>query len=914
MSISAPALTRLAIALALTLAAPAVQARPVPAGFEDLATGQAERVEVRLFGRSAGLWSAWITLDTVQLDQPVQVLDALGLAADAQDALRVALAAPLPRNSHLACPYGQPNPGCGWIDSPGDPAQVHAIFDEGEGVLMLFPARQWLPQQTAAPSPFHQVSPQAQNALLHQQTVNISGSSGYQALNVQGNGALGVLRNGHIGGTWNYSRQARKGYRTHDRFNLDDLYYRHDLAQRHYLQLGRMDRRNLSSQQGGTFSFGMLPLDRFDGLRVGTTQAYVDADASIASTPLTVLLGRDARVDAFDGDRLLQTFYLQAGVNDLDTRRFPGGTYTVTLRIYEDGRFVRSEDAPFSRGGDWSDRSVQWFVQGGHRRERSVRSDAVPSTDTALQAGLRVPLARNYGMTFGVARVADTGYGEVRLEGRQRLGDHDLQAMVGAISGGDGSHGMQQQVSYRHYASWNLYRQRLRGGACRAATPVQRDRFGCTDSLSASVSLPLFGGSLYLGHTRRRSYTPEWALPDASDDAWNGLPPGLLPPPVPTLRPAQTARSVQVSYSLTRQWRGFIIGSRLGVWQQDNDSGTGLGPTRDRGVALNVSVSRLRRLEDGSVQRRVALDVRQPRHQAPDSRVSVSQSLRQENDGDARELTAELGARNDDRYNALVTGRIDNALGQTGAALSYYRQPGGGEMSYSVNHSSGMALSAQGLFWGGAYGADAGVTVSVDNALDLDLRGAAAEVRAGSNRRQTLRFGERRLMPLGGYQRHRVDVQDLSAHDSEVAVRVARLGAAQHAFLPPGKVIALPIGLEVTYTFIGNARDIAGAPLDGARILNAPVPSLGSDGGFIAEFPQREPVLYLLQAERLLQCPLTVRERRSVVLLVGDVQCEPLALERLPAPIRHQARVQRLLNELTPVARRTDGNAMGEVR
>lgn len=902
------------MALALTLAIPAVAARPAPAGFEDLASGQSERVEVRLFGRSAGLWSAWVTLDSVQLDQPVQVMDALQLSADAQQALRAALSSPLPRNSHLACPYGQPQPGCGWIDADDDPNQLRAIFDESEGVLMLFPARQWVPQDAAVRSPFHQVSENAQNALLHQQTLNVSGGDGYRALNVQGNGALGVLRSGHVAGSWNFSRQERSGHLAHDRFHLDDLYYRHDLAQRHYLQLGRMDRRNLSSQQGGTFSFGMLPLDRFEGLRVGTTQAYVDADASIASTPLTVLLGRDARVDAFDGDRLLQTFYLQAGINDLDTRRFPGGTYTITLRIYEDGRFVRSEEAPFSRGGDWSDRSMQWFVQGGRRRAHSARDGDPAASHTAVQAGLRIPFARDYGMTLGVARLADTGYGEVRLEARQRLRDHDLQATVSALSGGDGSHGTQQQLSYRHYASWNLYRQRLRGGACRATTPVRADRFGCTDSLSASVSLPLLGGSLYLGHTRRRSYTPEWADPDGADDAWSGLPPGLPPPSVPTLRPAQTARSVQAGYSRTHPWRGLILGSRLGVWQQDNDTGNGVGASRDRGIYLNLAVSRLRRAESGSLQQRIGLDMRRPQHGAADSRLSLSQSLRQEHDGDNRELGGELSGRNEDRYNALLTARVDNAMGQTSAAVSYYRQPGDGEMSYSISHISGVALSARGLYWGGAHGADAGVAISVGDAQDLDLRGAAADVRAGSQRRRTLRFGERRLLPLGGYQRHRVEVQDISAHDSDAAVRVARLGAAQHAFLPPGKVIALPIELEVTYTFIGNARDIAGAPLEGARILNAPVPSLGSDGGFIAEFPQRERVLYLLQAERLLQCPLTVRDRRSVMLLVGEVQCEPLALDRLPGPIRSQARVQRLLNEHTPVASRNDGNAMGEVR
>ena len=107
----------------------------------------------------------------------------------------------------------------------------------------------------------------------------------------------------------------------------------------------------------------------------------------------------------------------------------------------------------------------------------------------------------------------------------------------------------------------------------------------------------------------------------------------------------------------------------------------------------------------------------------------------------------------------------------------------------------------------------------------------------------------------------------------------------------------MPVPIEVTYTFIGNARDIAGLPLGGARILNAPVPGTGSNGGFVADFPRRERTLYLLQEHRLLQCPLQVRERRSVVMLVGTVQCEPLGVAQLPAEIRQQARVTRLLQE-----------------
>ena len=60
--------------------------------------------------------------------------------------------------------------------------------------------------------------------------------------------------------------------------------------------------------------------------------------------------------------------------------------------------------------------------------------------------------------------------------------------------------------------------------------------------------------------------------------------------------------------------------------------------------------------------------------------------------------------------------------------------------------------------------------------------------------------------------------------------------------------------------------------------------------------------------------PLQVRERRSVVLLVGQVQCEPLSLAQLPADIRQQARVTRLLQEQALIAVSPQTAATGGVR
>jgi hypothetical protein len=890
MKAHAPAITRLALALALSLATPLVATGGVPAGFEDLVAGQTEQLDVRLFGRTAGLSPVRVTLESVQLEDPARVLEALDLSPEAQAALLPALSEPLPRNSHLACRYGGGSAGCGYLDPPEDPNTVRALYDEGEGAVRLFVARQWISAEPAADR-FHQVSNNAENAFLHQQTVNFSGGRGYQALTAQGAGALGVLQRGHIAVDWNFnSQQYRGGQRRHD-FQFDNAYYRHDLGQQHYLQAGRMDRRNLSSPQGGTFSFSLLPMDRFAGLRVGTTQAYVDAEAAVQALPLTVLLARDARVDAFDGERLLQTFYLQAGINQLDTRRFPFGSYSVTLRIYEDGVLVRSEEAPFDKGGDWTNSSVQWFLQGGRRNER--RSDRFDG-EMAAMAGLRLPLGRATAITAGVADLGGVSYGELRVDLRHAFATQDIRATFSGLQGSDGSTGQQHQVSYRRRASWNLYQQRMRGKACQFEDDA-RDRLGCADSLSASMALPLAGGSAYVAYTRRQTWSRGRLLGGDIDDPLAGLDPLLPPWEQRYSREPSLTRTWQASYNRVQRWQEFSISARVGVWQQQSHSS--LRDGRDRGIFLNLSLTRLQRGDRGTSQRRYSLDVRQPQHARPEINYSAGQTLRQDVEAQYREATVDLRGNNSDRYSAALSAQLQNSIGHTGGTVAHYQQRGRAEMAYSATHSSGLALGRHGFYWGGGLGAEAGLAVQVDDTDDLELTGVAAELQVGGLRRQRLALGERRLLPLPAYQSHRAEVQDASALNSDAAIRVTGVGGSRPVFLSPGRLVQMPVPIEVTYTFIGNARDIAGLPLGGARILNAPVPGTGSNGGFVADFPRRERTLYLLQEDRLLQCPLQVRERRSVVMLVGTVQCEPLGVAQLPVEIRQQARVTRLLQE-----------------
>lgn len=909
MRVSVPAATRLAFALALSCAAHATEVRRVPPGFEDLVHGQIEQLDIRIFEQSAGLSPVRVTLDTVQLQDAGAVLQALELSAEARAALLPALSAPLPRNSHLACRQGGTLRGCGYLDPPEDPGVVAVIHDEGEGILRLFLARQWLPRQDSGER-LHAVSAEARNALLHQQTFSVSGGPGYQAVTAQGSGALGVSSQAHLAAQWHFTQQRSSAHqRRHQRFELDSAYYRHDLDRAHYLQAGRMDRRPLSSPLGGTFGFSLLPLNRFDGIRVGSSLAYLNVEAAMVSTPLTVLLARDSRVDAFEGERLLQTFYLPAGIQQLDTRSFPPGSYPVTLRVHEDGIEVRTEQAPFEKGGEPTDGQAQWFVQAGRQAEREAWTAGRATPRTVAMAGGRFPLGRHVAMSAGISDAPDARQAELRMDLRRHFAFQELRAGFSLLQGSDGSRGWQQRLSYRRRASWNLYQQRVRTAGCTLPYPAGASQ-NCADSLSASVALPLGHGSVYIAHTRRQTWraTVAGGPPEIGEDQ-------SLPLPLPSStaaslgHPLLRERAWQASYSHTRRWGRFTLAARLGLWQQRSDAAANAGD--DRGMHVSLALTRLQRGGSGILQRRHLIEARQPQGERPQLGYGVGQTLRRERDDRFTELAADLRGDNAGRRSASLGGQLRSRTGQGSAMVGHHAQGRRAGITWSATHSTAFALGTQGVYWGGEFGAEAGLAVAVDAAEDLDLSGVAAELQVGGYRRQRLRLGERLLVPLMAYQPHQAELQDASAPDSAAAVRVGSATGSRPLFLSPGRVLALPVPIEVTYTYIGRTQDLAGQPLRGARILNAPVPPADDGGGFVADFPQRETVLYLLHRDRLLHCPLHVRERRQSLHLVGALRCDHLPLAELPAQVRQQMHVRRLLEDraLIPRSSTADGRS-----
>ncbi len=316
----------------------------IPAGFEVIAQGQQEYIEVYFSGKSLGKYYAMVNLDTVTFLDPASLYNKLELDVDDQKIAHIVkekLSQPLARHGELACGYVRTDSGCGFLNTD----TLEIIYNDEESSATLFINPQWN-SAFDAKSLYLNPDKNTVNAFIHQQDINVLAQDDYQSLSIQGNGALGITENSYIGAHWNFN-----GYDADDvsdsNADVSDLYYRYDFLRRYYVQAGRMDNRTLFNAQGGNFTFNFLPLGAIDGMRIGSTLSYLNQAQSQQGTPVMVLLSRNSRVDAYRNEQLLGSFYLNSGSQFIDTSSFPPGSYSVALKVYENNQLTIGEAAGF---------------------------------------------------------------------------------------------------------------------------------------------------------------------------------------------------------------------------------------------------------------------------------------------------------------------------------------------------------------------------------------------------------------------------------------------------------------------------------------------------------------------------------------------------------------------------------------
>ncbi|UEP46743.1 cable pilus usher protein CblC [Burkholderia ambifaria] len=861
------------------LVSPVCAASAVPAGFEDIVAGSEERITVNFLGKPLGLFRVFVTPETVRFEDPGRLLQALGSNIDpAKDAALIggALSKPMARNGNLACSGQGGLNGCGYVETNG----AAVIYDESDGNIELFLSRDWLSTEERDRR-FREPSSMTENALIHQQTINLSGGRSYKSLSVSGTGALGLTPKSFIGGNWNFTHSSyARGSDSH--VQLQDLYYRHDIGSLHYAQAGRMDNRNLASALGGNFGFTMLPVGTLDGVRVGTTLAYLNPEVAEQGTPVTLLLPRDSRIDAYRGNELLGTFYMKAGVNSLDTSRFPEGTYPLTLRIFENGVQARTQTTPFTKtGGGINSRTRQWFAQAGRAADRDA-PDGV-----AAAAGARIPLPYEATLTSGVATVGGHVYNETALEWRHAFALGVLSAGGSFLVGNDGSRGNTQQISFTDGVSWSLYRYQMRGAACNGPAASYRD-VGCYDMLNATVSFPLGNWSAMLGYTYNKSVgrSQNW-LADGPDRPWATS---------VARQGDQVSRALQVALSRSVTWRKVNANLRIGAYA--NRSG-GAGSEYGGYVGVTLSMAEPASYAGrASVYTAAGVDVRTDRSNTT-TNYTLDRNWSWQGDT-YREVALGVSGYGTDSLTGTAQGRWKGRYGDVAASVanSYSRASGGNNPSVTASYSSSFAVARQGVFLGASASQSdplAGFAVKVGNRDDA--HGMAAEVSSASSSKIKVGFGQRALLPVSAFAPVTTEVSDAGAQSSAGATSVTEGLGKRTLFMVPGQLAMRNVDAKVTYTYVGQAFSAGGMPLSDSVILNGSMPPLDGDGGFIAELDHKEDELFVVDGPTLMRCPLHVKSKQDVLMMVGKVRCEVAGPDALPEALRKQARVQKLLQQ-----------------
>lgn len=855
----------------------AVAASPlpkVPAGFESLLEGQEELVDVTLAGRSLGLFNVLVKPDTLLFSQPDLVFDALSadlIDQPTREKAKTALTLPLARNGNLAC-NGTHNVGCGYINTD----DVATIFDESQGAVQLFINTAWL-AHNGLDKRLNTLTATAENAFIHRQTINYSGDKYSKNMSFNGAGALGLGENRYLGGDWAMSWNKANNHQE-NQFWFNNLYARQDLGQRHYLQGGRMDQRNLSSPLGGSFNFTMLPLTRFNGVRVGTTSAYINYNVSQDATPVMIQTNRNARVDIYRDTQLLGSQYFSAGINAINTDTFPGGAYVLELKIYEDGVLQHTERQPFSKSGSSLNNGLQWFVQGGQRDIDN--SGAVNNNKKAVAAtGLQIGLYRDLQLTSGVSLANGNTYNETRLDAQHAFSLGVLSLGGSLFNGNDGSRGDVQQITFTDGFMLSLYRYNAGGSACDKASDSKLNT-GCYTSLSSTLSVPFAGWTSTLGYTETRNKGRSY---------WTEEPDSLMNPSRRYYQSGSRAQSWQLATNRSFNFKSINVNSRIGIYQNN------YGVLKDRGGFLGFTLSRASQpavTSGHDSYTSAGIDYRSGKYTQANYNLNHTMMWQQ---GMYRELGLTFSGDKDRSYTGGLAGRITGRYGDlTGTLTESYSRGYSSRNAFTSAYSSAMSVSKSGIFFGGGGSGEpaAGVAVRVEN---NDTKGDAAHIRGASYRPVTLGFGDSTLMLVEGYQNASVDVQDTSGTTRDGVANVSKGGGSGAYFLAPGHLVIREVSSSITWIYIGRALAADGRPLGNAQVLNQPLPALGKNGRFTLQANSNVEALWLMDNGQLLRCPLKVKSTRDVLRIVGDVRCTAAGVEGLPQSLKMTPRVMRLL-------------------
>ncbi|MDB5714170.1 MAG: hypothetical protein JWO15_1567 [Sphingomonadales bacterium] len=464
-----------------------------PKGFEDIGNAVSTEFDVTFQGRHIGSFKATYSGGSLKFAEPTKIAAALGPDVDT-DTVAAFLTNPLSANEQFRCRPGQSlNGGCGIL--PGGSSGL--IVNAETFQVSLFLARAYLISTIA---PARTIGPPTSSGLSLIEGVRISAAS---------SGDSAVRYGGTFDTLFSLGRTAlvsEISLSDNDGLRAQQLYAQRVWAER------RAAVGLLQDFQSLTFASYRVAGAEFGSFYGG----LVDPENDTA-TPLEVLLPKRAQVEVYRDGVLLSTGQYEPGLQLIDTRNLPSGSYTVRLVARDGPLILLDQTRSFSKIGSLVPPGKTAFrIRAGER----LSDNFLDATENGDARGGFIPKGTGELVASGFAqrRLGKSLAASVTVTSfdSRVYGETGLQIFHGKLSGvlsaGLGSNGVYAaQVSgslLMSKISFYLSARKVHANDSTGISPTD-DRyqpfFRSQDSIFGSAQVQALGGSFSLTGSYTRS-------------------------------------------------------------------------------------------------------------------------------------------------------------------------------------------------------------------------------------------------------------------------------------------------------------------------------------------------------------------------------------------------------------------------
>ncbi|PJE80640.1 putative outer membrane usher protein EcpC [invertebrate metagenome] len=777
----------------------------VPEGFEELSRPQRSLVDIYYGNRYLGSQLAIYTPRTIRFSDPATIVRQIGSISN-QPLVAEGLSGEINTHSDQIC-YQQGQTNCGTLE----PTIAGVIFDESRFRVDVFVSPQFLVTREADVGKYLPPSDGGFSFLQNfSAAVSGSHSSGNNSSDntddytLYGN-SLMAFGEDSVYASWDYSKT--------NHFSMDSLYAQREFEGVNY-------RGGMMNSEG--FGLSFTSDKTLTGVRLGSSDNTRTDTSFTGGMPLDVFLPVRGRVEVRRDDRLIASFFLEAGSQQLDTSAFPSGAYDVEIKILdEQGNPIKTETRFFAKqfdlppAGEWryfmeagqvmdrtSDTAFpemthQLIARGGVSRRltdtlAASLSSALNTTDHIIEAGLF-----NIGYFYELSpsfMVGNNGAYGANVIGRLSLGDITMNASYRRLWNND----YNSDITDDDYPT--LLGESFRQG-------------------SYSFSTPVYDGNASYRFSENKT---------ADED---------------------TTRTHTVSYRTSLyQIADIDIDMDMSYSQSDEDK-----------VAL-LSVN-FRFREDHWTFRATPKAERNWK----DSGNTHSERMRvaatwEDKDLFDSTIRADIGAETgtgDERYDARL--EVGNTWGRGDLSLNHVNGDGFNATSYAASFRSSFMSDGNHTALGGEQNADSALMVNVTG-----QEGDVFDVSVNGQRRGYAVVGRPSLVPLTPYENYTVSISPsgTALYDFDERERSVTLY--------PGNVVTLDYDAVALQLLFGRLM-LNGEPLSGAQIRDGLYPADSDDMGLFQLELRSDKKNIHVELDNGTTCSLPVPEQQGNVLRMGTI-------------------------------------------